>query len=187
MIPTDRFEQVEVASADALWAWLAAHHARAEGVWLVTWKRHVPARHVGTGDILDALVAWGWTDGLRRKLDADRTMQLISPRRQQVWAASNRDRAARLIAEGRMAAPGLAAIEAAKAAGLWEAEAAVDALIVPPDLAAALGAADFGRYPPAYRRNVLRWLHRAVRPGTRAARIARIVETTVAGTRIPQM
>lgn len=86
-----------------------------------------------------------------------------------------------------MAAPGLAAIAAAQAAGLWEAEAAVDALLVPADLAAALGQADFARYPPAHRRNVLRWLHRAVRPGTRAARIARIVETTEAGTRIPQM
>jgi hypothetical protein len=36
MIPTERFEQVTVDSAAALWDWLAANHVRDEGVWLLT-------------------------------------------------------------------------------------------------------------------------------------------------------
>jgi uncharacterized protein YdeI (YjbR/CyaY-like superfamily) len=73
-------------------------------------------------------VAWGWTDGLRRKIDDGRVMQLISPRGQQVWAQSYKDRPARLIAEGWMQAPGLAAIEAAKVNGTWDKAAEVDRL-----------------------------------------------------------
>ena len=83
-------------------------------------------------------MAFGWIDGIRRKLDDDRTMQLISPRKVQHWAKSYKDRAARLIEEGRMQAPGLASIEAGKASGLWSFMDDVDALIVPEDLRMAL-------------------------------------------------
>jgi len=34
-------------------------------------------------DTLDVLMCHGWIDGIRRKLDIDRTMQLISKRRDQ--------------------------------------------------------------------------------------------------------
>jgi uncharacterized protein YdeI (YjbR/CyaY-like superfamily) len=83
MIPTDGFAQVEVRSAADLRDWLTAHHAQADSVWLVTWKKAPGAPHVSTTQVLDELIAFGWIDGLRRKLDGARTMQLISPRRQQ--------------------------------------------------------------------------------------------------------
>ena len=38
MIETDRFEQVELDSEQALWNWLEANHQRAEGVWFITYK-----------------------------------------------------------------------------------------------------------------------------------------------------
>lgn len=118
-------------------------------------------------------------------------MQLISPRRMQRWAKSYRDRAARLIAEGRMARPGLAAIEASKAAGLWETMPDVEALTVPHELAAALAevgaAAAFDAAAPSCRRNVLSWIALAKRPETRAARVARTAEHARQGVRLPQM
>jgi hypothetical protein len=39
-----------------------------------------PVKYISHEGVLDALVAYGWTDGLMRKLDAARVMQLISPR-----------------------------------------------------------------------------------------------------------
>lgn len=192
MIPTDGFAQVEIRSAAALRDWLSANHAQAESVWLVTWKKRPGAPHVSTAEVLDELIAFGWIDGIRRKLDEARTMQLISPRRQQAWAQSYKDRAARLEAEGRMHPAGRAAITAARASGLWDATAAVDALVVPDDLAAALAShppaeAHFTACPPSYRRNVLRWLHNARRAETRAARIAAIAAASARGDRLPQM
>jgi uncharacterized protein YdeI (YjbR/CyaY-like superfamily) len=192
MIPTDGFSKVEVRSAAELHAWLLAHHGQAESVWLVTWKKKPGAPFLSVDEVLDELIAFGWIDGLRRKLDDDRTMQLISPRKQQAWAKTYKDRAARLEEEGRMQPSGRAAIDAAKSAGRWDETAAVDALAVPDDLAAALrakpkAAAFFEESAPSYRRNVLRWLHTAKRDETRSARIAKIVEACASAKKIPQL
>lgn len=191
MIEADRFARIEVASAAELRRWLAASHTRPDSVWLVTCRKHVAGRHVGTSEVLDELLAYGWIDGIRRRLDADRTMQLISPRRTLRWTKSYRDRAALLTSEGRMEPPGLAAVAAAKAAGLWDTLPDVEALELPQDLAAALAAAGardaFAASAPAFRRNVLRRIALARRPETRAARIARTAEFASRGERVPQM
>lgn len=192
MIPTDGFEHVEVASRAELRDWLAANHQRSESVWLVRYKQSVPAKYVGRLDLLDELLCFGWVDGIARKLDSERTMQLISPRRQQAWAQWYKDRAAVLEADGRMAPPGRAAIERSKALGLWDAYSAIDALFVPEDLSAALAREPpaqtyFAETPPSYRRNLLRWLDQAKRAETRARRVAAIVEACAVHRRIPQM
>lgn len=192
MIPTDGFAQVEVRSPTELRDWLATHHGQAESVWLVTWKKNPGAPYVSVAQVLDALIAFGWIDGIRRKLDDDRTMQLIAPRRQQVWAKTYKDRADRLIAEGRMMPAGLAAIAASQRDGLWDAMADVDALIIPPDLELALAAHPaaaerFAAAAPSYRRNVLRWIKTAKTAPTRDKRIAITVDHAGRGEKVPQM
>lgn len=191
MVETDRFAKVEVTNLAALHDWLAAHHAQEESVWLVRYKQHVNDKYVGRLEALDELIAFGWIDGVARKLDGDRTMQLISPRQQQIWTQTYRERAARLEAEGRMQESGRAAIARSKELGLWEADADVDALIVPDDLAFALKGTvaeqNFAGAAPSYRRNVLRWIKRAKTSETRAARIGRTVEFASRNDRIPQM
>lgn len=191
-IETERFEQVEIASAGALRAWLSEHHGQEASVWLVTWKRHIEDKYLSRWDVLDELLCFGWVDGIRRKLDADRTMQLVSPRRQQAWAQTYKDRVARLEAECRMQASGLNAVERSKRLGLWDATAPVDALFVPDDLRAALDAHPeagdwFDAAAPSYRRNVLRWLYTAVRLETRTTRIDRIVELSAQRRKVPQL
>lgn len=191
MIAAGRFEQVAVASIAELRDWLMAHHGRGDSVWLVTWKKAEPTRYIPRDAVLDALIAFGWVDGLMRKLDDTRVMQLISPRRQQRWAKSYKDRAARLITDRRMHAAGLAAIERSKAAGLWEAMDAVDALVVPADLNDRLATENMGprweALPPSYRRNVLRWITAARTAPTRAKRVEAAAISTREGRRLPQM
>ncbi len=192
MIVTERFAQVEVTSFMGLREWLISNHTQVDSIWLVTFKKHIPDRYVSVDQVLDELLCFGWIDGIRRKLDADRTMQLVSTRRHQVWAKTYKDRADRLIAEGRMMPAGLAAIAASQRDGLWDAMADVDALIVPPDLEAALAAhqsADkwFAAAAPSYRRNVLRWIKTAKTASTRDRRIAITVDYAVRGEKVPQM
>jgi uncharacterized protein YdeI (YjbR/CyaY-like superfamily) len=127
-----------------------------------------------------------------RKIDDQRVMQLISRRRVQHWAQSYKDHAARFIAENRMQPAGIAAIERSKRAGLWDAMADVDALIVPDDLANALDAAPparthFDGFAPSYRRNVLRWIKLAKTQPTRAKRVALTVETATKNMKMAQM
>jgi uncharacterized protein YdeI (YjbR/CyaY-like superfamily) len=192
MIRTERFAMVEVTSAEALRAWLGAHHAQEGSVWLVRHLKHVGATSVPIDAILDELLCWGWVDGLARKLDAERTLRLISPRRHQRWTRTYKERAARLIEEGRMRPPGLAAIEAMQRAGSWSELDHVDDLAMPGDLVAALEARPpalgaFEAAAPSHRRNVLHWIALAKTPATRAKRVERTARLTAAGGRVPQM
>lgn len=186
----DRFERVQVSAASELWDWLEAHHADEKSIWLVTWKAAHRERYVSRDEVLDALVAFGWIDGRRMKLDSDRTMQLISPRKQQVWAESYKRRAKRLEAEGRMQGPGRAKIVEAQKSGLWDALADVDALEVPDDLLAALERTDglgwWEKAAPSYRRNVLRWIATAKREETRLKRIDEVATRAARGEKVPQ-
>jgi uncharacterized protein YdeI (YjbR/CyaY-like superfamily) len=190
MIRTENFTMVTVDDAEALWFWLSAHYGQAESVWLVTAKASDAARYVSRDQVLDALIAFGWVDGIRRARDDGRTMQLISPRKKQIWAQTYKDRVVRLRLEGRMQAPGEATILKAQAAGLWDALAHVDALEVPDDLAAELSntgaAAQFAAFAPSYQRNVLRWIAQAKTPPTRAKRVAELAASTALGKKVPQ-
>ncbi|MEL7255233.1 MAG: YdeI/OmpD-associated family protein [Pseudomonadota bacterium] len=186
----DRFEHVEVQSPEELWQWMAAHHGQDAPIWLVTWKAAHRDKYVSRDTVLDVLIAYGWVDGRRMKLDDDRTMQLLAPRKEQAWAQTYKDRAARLEAEGLMQAPGRAAIARAKQSGKWNAMAKVDALEEPEDLVQALSAHDatswWDQAAPSYRRNILRWIAGAKTEATRSKRIGIASEHAARGEKVPQ-
>ena len=174
----DRRVRVQIETALELEDWLRANHGQDESVWLVTWKKRSGARYVPGREILEVLLAYGWIDGLRRKLDEERTMLLISPRRARSnWSRLNRQIAEELIRRGKMKKPGRVAIERAKRDGRWNRLDEVEDLVIPDDLAAALsgkpGARElFERLPPSSRRGILEWIQSAKRSETRARRIA---------------
>ena len=180
-------EEIEIISEGALWQWLDVHHAQRESVRLVTWKAQHAAKYVSREQVLDALMAYGWIDGRRFVVDADRTAQLIAPRKQHAWSQSYKDRVRRLWDEGRMQPAGEAAVAAGKASGLWDFFADVDALIVPDDLANDLDLTKWGALAPSYRRNVLRWIKLAKSAPTRQKRIKTTIEATAKGEKLAQM
>ena len=187
----DTAEEVEIRSADDLYSWLSRHHGRAGGVWLVHHRKASP-HYVPMRDLTAACLAWGWIDSLPRARDALRTMHWIAPRVPgSAWSAVNRDLVAVLEAAGRMAPPGRAAVDAAKADGSWTALDAVERLEVPPDLSAAFDAHPGSRpawdgFPPSVRRGILEWIGAAKRPATRAARIDRTASEATEGRRANQ-
>lgn len=189
MIKTENFQQVEVSSGEELRAWLENNYAQKESVWLVTYKKVVPEKYLSTSRVLDELLCFGWIDGIRRKLDDTRTMQLISPRRVEHWARSYKDRAAQLIREGKMHEAGFRSIEAARKNGLWEMMDDVDDLVVPNDLQEALGKNDkatefFNSINASSKRFVLRWIKIAKTEKTRMARIRQIAELSAKGEKL---
>ena len=133
-VDSTKFDKVEVTSASQLRAWLLDHHSSDESWWLVTYKKAVIDKYVDRWDVLDELICFGWIDGVRKKLDEQRTMQLISKRKVQHWAKSYKERAALLTKEGRMHSSGLKSVEEGKTNGLWHFMDDVDNLIVPADL-----------------------------------------------------
>jgi uncharacterized protein YdeI (YjbR/CyaY-like superfamily) len=190
MVKTENFEQVEVTSGQELRDWLEAHHQQEEAVWVVTYKKVVPEKYVSTSEVLDELLCYGWIDGIRRKLDEKRTMQLISPRRKQHWAKTYKERAAKLEAEGKMQEAGRQAIERSKREGLWNFMDDVDALIKPKDLIEALEAhppalANFDHFNDSSKRFILRWIKLAKQAKTRAQRIEKTAKLAAQNKKIP--
>lgn len=190
MIATESFAQIEVDNEADLHAWLAENHAQKESVWLVTYKKSAGAKYLSTDQVLDALLCYGWIDGIRRKLDEQRTMQLIGPRRVQHWSATYKARAARLIGEGKMQPAGLAAIDASKAAGLWDFLEDVDELQLPNDLRQTLAQkpdalAFFEAINPSSKRFALRWLKLAKTDATREKRLIQLMELSLKGEKLP--
>jgi uncharacterized protein YdeI (YjbR/CyaY-like superfamily) len=190
MIPTYKFEKVEIQSQDELRSWLMDHYMQEESVWLVTWKKESGAKYVSVSQVLDELLSFGWIDGIRRKLDEERTMQLISPRKTQHWAETYKRRVAKLIDEGKMHPSGLAAVATSKENGLWDFMDDVDRLIIPDDLKTALKNETeafefFDAINPSGKRFALRWLKLAKTEKTRKARIEKLVQLSKKGEKLP--
>lgn len=158
-------------------AWLEKNHTRTEGVWLVTYKKASGKPRVGYEEAVEEALCFGWIDSKANKLDDERSMLWMSPRKPRTgWARTNKERIERLIASGRMTAAGLAKIQAAKQDGSWNALDAAEALEIPPDLEKALaehGAArqNFEAFPPSTKKGILTWIGTAKKPETRAKRV----------------
>ena len=167
----------------ATWrAWLEANHATSTGAWLVTWRTRSGRVGLDYEAAIEEALCFGWVDSTGGRVDDERGKLYFAPRKpRSVWAATNKARVERLIAAGRMAPAGLAAIERARANGSWEVLDSVERLEVPDDLAVVLAAsppaaANFAAFPPSARKQLLGWVAFAMRPETRAARIRQIAE-----------
>lgn len=133
--------ELTVPDGPAWRAWLGANHAQPTGVWLVLARKGVTRPTSLTYvEALDEALCFGWIDGQVKRGDELTFRQRFTPRRERSrWSARNVSHVERLIGEGRMHAAGIAAVEAAKADGRWDAAYEGQARIeVPPDLAAAL-------------------------------------------------
>ncbi|GGG56325.1 YdeI/OmpD-associated family protein [Hymenobacter glacieicola] len=182
----DTLEIVDAPSRAAWRAWLAAHHTRPVGIWLVLYKKGSGPRRLTYAEAVEEALCFGWIDSLPRKVDDSRFHLYFSPRKKgSVWSAVNKKRIAQLGAAGLLMPAGQAKIAAAQQDGSWTALDEVDALLVPPDLAAALAATPgaeqrFSRLAPSTRKQHLQQLAAARRPETRQRRIARLVDQLIA-------
>jgi uncharacterized protein YdeI (YjbR/CyaY-like superfamily) len=190
MIKTENFDKVEVSSRAELRTWLMNNHRQPKSVWLVTYMKSEADKYVSRWEVLDELICFGWIDGIRRKLDEERTMQLISPRKVEHWAKSYKDRAAKLIDEGKMHESGLKTIEASKSKGLWNYMDDVDERIVPKDLSDALSkeagaVAFFNSLNDSSKRFALRWVKLAKSQKTRENRLKKLADLSAKGKKLP--
>lgn len=179
-------------STRAAWRdWLAENHDRSAGIWLIFDRKSSRADRLAYGDSVEEALCFGWIDSLVKPIDADHYKQLFTPRKpKSVWSRTNKDRVERLIAAGLMTQAGIARIEEAKRTGSWSALDAVEAMVIPPELEAALEAnpkakAYFHAFSPSARKGYLYWLNAAKRPETRAARVKEIVRLAAANKRVP--
>ena len=169
-------------------AWLADQTSGAEGAWLRFAKQGAPEPTIAKAEAIDCALAHGWIDGQLGGIDDRYFKTRFTPRRPaSPWSQANRERAERLIADGRMKPTGQAEIERAKADGRWDRAYAGQSKAEPaPDLEAALDAlpparALFDGLDAANRFAVIYRVQQARTPEKRAAKIAELVDMLARG------
>jgi uncharacterized protein YdeI (YjbR/CyaY-like superfamily) len=91
--------------------WLATHHADTKEIWLVYYKKTSGKSGVTYEDSVQEALAYGWIDGQNKTIDDKTYAGRFTPRKlKSIWSASNVARVKKLLAEGRMAEPGLATL-----------------------------------------------------------------------------
>ena len=118
----DNAEIITFANALTFDAWLVENYLLTSGVWLKIAKKGSDIPSITSDEAVDVGLCWGWISGLRKSYDESYYLQKYVPRRSRsVWSQVNVEKVTVLTEAGRMRAPGLAEIEAAKADGRWEA------------------------------------------------------------------
>ncbi|QLY30046.1 YdeI/OmpD-associated family protein [Nocardia huaxiensis] len=173
-------DPVTFSDAAAFDTWLEANHAVPEGVWIRMAKAGSGIPSLTSDEAVDVGLCWGWISGQRKGLDSEYYLQKYVPRRPRShWSQVNVDKVAELTAAGRMRAPGLAEVAAAKADGRWAAAyPSQSSFTVPPDLAEALdrrpaARAAFEELDRTRRYAIVLELLRARSGKTRATRLAK--------------
>jgi len=139
---------------------------------------------------VDEALAFGWIDGVRKRVDEERYTIRFTPRRRgSIWSVVNTKRAVVLTKAGRMHASGVKAFKARdkKKTRLYSFERAaatlpaafVDKLRANPKAWACFEAA-----PPWYKRTATHWIMSAKQEATRERRLALLVESCARGVKV---
>ena len=170
------------ATPDDLEAWMDEHAEEFDGIWLKFGKQASGIESVVYAEAVEIALCHGWIDGQGKRLDDRHYLQRFTPRRSRSkWSKINREKAERLLAEGRMRPAGLREVERAREDGRWDdAYDSPATATVPDDFQAALAAEPAARdffesLGPTRRYSFLYRIEDAKRPETRAKRIAEYV------------
>lgn len=107
----DELETVAFPTAGALWSWLDENYRSHPGVWVRLEKTSSRRPSISFHDLLEAGIAFGWSESTRRAHDHSSYLQKFTPRRTQgTRSARNLAIADRLEAEGRMTPAGRLAL-----------------------------------------------------------------------------
>ena len=167
-------------TAEAFRAWLEVHHADRAELWVGFYNRTSGRGGLTYPQAVDAALCFGWIDGIRKKVDADRYTNRFTPRRPgSRWSAINVKRIAELRDAGLVAAAGVKAVEA------WDGSKAPYSFEHPPaelapDLAATFKKnrrawAYFSSRPPGYQRLACYFVMSAKKAETRQRRLAVLI------------
>ncbi len=174
-------------------AWLAKNHDKKTELVLGFYKKGAPKKGIAYTDAVDEAICYGWIDGVRRSVDEISYNTRFTPRRpKSIWSAVNIAKVEELVAQGRMAEPGMRVFEARDPAKTnlyaFEQKTVVfDAARAKRFTANESAWAFFEAQPPGYRRLATWWVMSAKRDETRDRRLGQLIQTSADGLRITQI
>jgi uncharacterized protein YdeI (YjbR/CyaY-like superfamily) len=177
-------------SARAFERWLGANHRTVSAVLVGFHKVGSGKPGLTYSDALDAALAQGWIDGVRRRVDSETYTIRFTPRKKNsYWSAVNTKRAKALIEQKRMKAAGRAAFRIRDQARTRRFSSERQNATLDAEAWRALQAdkkafAFFQTLPPGMKRLYAFWLTSAKREETRMRRLTIVLERCRAGKRI---
>ncbi len=127
------------AAPKDLHEWLKVNYATESELWVKIFKKNTGIQSVTWNDVVIEVLCWGWIDGVKKSIDDQAYLQLITPRSARSnWSKRNTEHVERLISEDRIKESGLVHVRAAKADGRWENAYVVSEMEVPEDFLVAL-------------------------------------------------
>jgi uncharacterized protein YdeI (YjbR/CyaY-like superfamily) len=173
-------------------AWLEKNHATAESLLVGFHKQGTGRPSLTWPESVDEALCFGWIDGVRKGVDADRYTIRFTPRKAgSIWSTVNVNKVQVLQEQGRMQATGLAAFESRKEgrSGIYSHEQG-DVHLPEPYLG--LLKKDVGvwqffeKQPASYRKAASWWVASAKQEKTRLSRLEKLVVYSAKGDRVPQ-
>ena len=91
--------------------WLEKNHKSKKEIWLIQYKKATKKPSINYVEAVEEALCFGWIDGLEKSMDAERYALRFTPRRPKSnWTETNKERARKLIAQGKMTESGRAAL-----------------------------------------------------------------------------
>lgn len=175
-------------------AWLEQHHESDTELWVGYHKKGSGKVSMTWPESVDEALCFGWIDGIRKSIDAERYMIRFTPRgARSIWSAVNIGRIAALTEESRMRPAGLKAFEARREdrSGIYSYGQRDQAQLEPAyerRFRAKKNAwASFEAMPKSYRQAAIRWVMTAKKEETRERRLATLIEDSAAGRTVPPL
>jgi uncharacterized protein YdeI (YjbR/CyaY-like superfamily) len=170
--------------------WLQQHHASAAELLLGFHRKDSGRPGISYADALDEALCFGWIDGIRKKIDATSYSIRFTPRRPgSIWSLINVRHVERLMAQRRMAPPGVKAFDARDAAktGIYSFEQRshiLDAEFEKKFRSSRKAWTFWEASPPGYRRVAIHWVTSAKRQETRERRLGQLIEACARDVRL---
>ena len=181
-------DAVFFATPGELRAWLVANHETAPELIVGYFKKGTGKPSITWPESVDQALCFGWIDGVRRGIDAERYCIRFTPRRaRSIWSAVNIRRFGELDAEGLIAPAGHLAFAARteERSSVYAYEQETEPVLTPEAEARfranAVAWAYFCAQPPSYRRTVIHRVTSAKKPETRERRMKAIIEMLAKG------
>lgn len=104
-------ETIYVTNRDDFRKWLIENHQSRKEIWLVRYKKATKKPSIDYMEAVEEAICFGWIDSMEKGMDAERYATRFSPRKPKSnWTNTNKDRARKMIAEGRMSPAGKATL-----------------------------------------------------------------------------